>query len=46
MGILQLEINTSRVISLYNRISPHISEFESFYIVRLALPGLLFDIII
>ena len=31
VGILQLEINTSGVISLYDRISPHISEFESFY---------------
>ena len=28
VGILQLEIDTSRVISLYNRISPHISKFE------------------
>ena len=34
VGILQLEINTSGVISLYNRISPHISEFGSFYKVR------------
>ena len=45
VGILQLEIDTSWIISLYNR-SPHISEFESFYKVRLALPGLLNDIII
>ena len=34
VGILKLEINTSGVISLYTRISPHISEFESFYNVR------------
>ena len=34
VGILQLEINTFGVISIYNRISPHVSEFESFYNVR------------
>ena len=30
VGILQSDINTSGDISLYNNISPHISEFESF----------------
>ena len=34
VGILHFEIDTSGVISLYNRISPHISDFESFYKVR------------